>query len=203
MYQITNSIVFVIVLIYLSSIIIVGLVKNTDIRTSFQIINHAIADIFKDKNAVIYPAFVGIDEKGYAHSDVIEQEFTSLGEIFQTFFFYNFYKDANRLLYQFKVDTPLKDMEESDFIRLCNVYCEKIIHNFLHKKNPSISHVDHIVSVGIVEGILSVFVAVNETGTKENAEMTETIRKHILDKDFDLFDTIEEEWSDKDDDIRL
>lgn len=121
---------------------------------------------FFDKPAICFPVTLGIDENGAPHGDVIENEFDALHKIFDNFYFVDCLWNDTYIQYRVHVDTMIKEMSEKDLLVYLEHMFDTVFQRYIHKNCPNHKAVPNLVAVHLQEGILDVFVARNENGTK-------------------------------------
>lgn len=144
-----------------------------------------------------YPVFIGIDDNGLSHADVIESEFKPLEDIFNPFYYYGSGRQQNRIWYAFKTSNPLKQMTDYDLIQYCEKICDSLVHRYMHKMNPSITHVNNLVSAHYQENILTFYIAINNKGTMENSNQSLQTRSLYNQTTTTHNSSITESWSDR------
>ena len=88
-------------------------------------------------------------------------------------------------------------MEEYDLIQYCENLCDTLIHRYMHKKNPSITHVNNLVYIHYQESILTIYIAITDNGTLENAYSKSKQREIHTHSTSSNDTTINESWSDR------
>lgn len=147
---------------------------------------------------VIFTRFIGMDEFGNPHSDIIEQGFRELGNIFKTFHYAGFSNNTNAFAYYFVITESIEEMDEPDLIRYCEKICENIAHRYLHRMNPSSGHVSNIISVDINESVLTVYIAKNSYGLQENHANKQRLRHfYNIESTEKKEEVVVEKWEDK------
>ena len=200
-YMMMLSLVIMFVTLFVTYIITVFSVKQfckTDTITARNKVVAFIKESLGYSNKVIeeiYPVFIGIDEFGNPHSDIIEKEFQKLKQVFAMFYFYNFVQYENNLLYQFKASEPTKELENWELIEYISKLVDALVHEYIHKNNPMITHINFLVAVNYVDDILSIYIAKNNSGTLLNKEFVERLRKSLKDENLASHDEeIIESW---------
>ena len=95
--------------IYLLAIVCVMFATNCSTKEAKALVINFIKDSISSESQTpicYYPTFIGIDDMGYPHSDIIENEFKDISDIFEQFYFYKCGRLDNRIWYSFKVSNP-------------------------------------------------------------------------------------------------
>lgn len=188
-----------ILLLYLVAVLLVQFSKKISTKEAQAVVLAFIKDCIsspQQQPASYYPVFIGVDENGCPHADIIEKEFHLLGDIFSHFYFHSCGRLNNRIWYAFNVSHPLKEMTDYDLIQYCEKVCENILHRYIHKINPSITHINNLVSIHYQDNILTIYIATADTGTLENSNQTLQTRKTYSQSTVSHDATITESWSD-------
>ena len=188
-----------ILFLYLVAVLFVQFSKKLSTKEAQAVVLAFIKDCFsspKQQPASYYPVFIGIDENGCPHADIIEKEFHLLNDVFSHFYFHNCGHLDNRIWYAFNVSHPLKEMTDYDLIQYCEKVCNNLIHHYMHKKNPSITHINNMVTIHYQENILTVYIAITDKGTLENSNQTLQTRNIYNQNSISHDTTIAESWSD-------
>lgn len=133
------------------------------------------------QSTVEYPVYIGIDEWGYIHADVIENEFYPVLKNFVSYYFQNYIERQNRLEYYFfargfKLDI-VDDWEKIKYLR---DIAEQVVHQYIHKNYPSFGAIpNNLVALNLVNDTLFISVAKNTTGIKENKRYMDALRKKL------------------------
>ena len=187
-------------LFYIIAILFIQYTKNCSTQESRKIVLDFLKECIPTPTPapkIYFPVFIGLDENGVAHADIIEQEFHSLNEIFNHFYFHSYGYNNNRICFSFNVSNPLKEMTDFDLIQYCEKMCDSLVHRYMHKKNPSITHINNLVSIQYLENILTVYIATNYDGTIENSNQSLHTRSIYNQANISNNTTITESWSDK------
>lgn len=187
-------------LLYIITILCVQYIKKISTKDAQKIVLEFLKDCMSTStpsSLSYYPVFIGIDDNGCPHADIIENEFHSLSNIFSQFYFHSCGRKQNRIWYAFNVSNPLKEMSEYELIQYCEKICDTLIHRYVHKKNPSITHINNLVSIHYQESILTIFIAITDNGTIENSNQTLQTRNSYNQSIDSPNATITESWSDQ------
>ena len=187
--------------LYILVVLVVRQTKGTDTQTARNIIVKFVKDcLFSptvQQPAVYYPVFIGLDEFGNPHADIIEKIFDDLHKIFSYFYFYDFADSSNLVRYSFHVSDSIHQMGELDLIRVCEKICETIVHRYIHSNFPYFGHVSNIVAVDIRDSVLIVYIAKNPNGVELNSKRKQYWRNFYNRESIKKNEDITESWNDK------
>lgn len=198
----------IVIITYISVLYAICRYQKCDIATAKRLFWNYVFNCFgfkteKQPAIVNYPVYIGIDDLGFPHSDIIEDVFSELATDFETFYYYDLATNGNCLLYKFKAELPKKVMPVLSMIQYTQKKCDMIVHRFMHRMDPQISHINYLVATAYADNILTVSIARNIYGVKENHDKSEKLRKYYKSINNVTKKRLEERWDNDDDEMGL
>ena len=168
----------IITLIYITSIIVLQIITHCSTKEARKKVNKFLTDLLPTtpKESFYnyeYGISVGIDSFGNCISNEIDNCFKELEKIFSIFFFVDYKMEKNRLVYIFSIAEEVSEMSEENKYKYCLSLCNSILHKFLHKTVPNFRNLSNLVSISLNKDYLTVYIAENIVGQKENARQTQ------------------------------
>ena len=129
----------------------------------------------------VLPVYIGIDEFGNVHADIIEQEFHPVLKNFSASYFENCVECQNRIEYHFHAhDLKLDFTDEWGKISYLREIAEQVVHRHIHKVCPSIGSLpNNLVALNLQGDKLLISIAKNNTGIQENTNYMNMLRKNL------------------------
>ncbi len=130
---------------------------------------------------ILYPVYIGIDEWGYPHADIIEEEFYPVLKNFISYYFQIYLEYPNHLEYYFFVSGFKPDITDDwEKILYLRDIAEQAVHHYIYKNYPSFGVIpNNMVALNLVNNTLFISIAKNNAGIEENATFTDTLRKRL------------------------
>lgn len=162
--------------------------ENTSWLTAYKTALEKIVDFFKDDNSaseeveeITFPVYIGIDEFGYVHADVIEQVFHPVLKNFVASYFENFVECYNRFEYHFYAyGLKLNFTDEWTKISYLRDIAEQVVHQYIHKNYPFCGRLpNNLVALNLQGNQLLISVEKNNTGMQENINYMDMLRKKL------------------------
>lgn len=200
--------VFVILLVYSFSVLLVEVIKNVSIKDAINTVNdflaesiHGLIDGIKRFTVPVeitprYNIYLGLDNNLNPDSNRIDCIFSNIGKVFQNYYFYEPYYDENRIGYRFRVSQSISSMTDEELYEYCYSICDSLVHMELHKMYPTFTSLDNLVAITIHQGYLDVYIAQTPDGQRQNAILTENMRKIYKAEQNSQDIPITENWND-------
>lgn len=133
------------------------------------------------QSEVIYPVYIGIDEWGFPHADVIEDEFYPVLKNFVTSYFQNYKECPNRLEYYFFASDFKTNIDDGwNKIKYLRDIAERVVHQYIHKNYPSFGMIpNNLVALNLSGNTLFISIAKNTAGIVENNNYMDALRKNL------------------------
>lgn len=200
--------IIILLVVYIGAIFLICRFKKCDVKTSLKLFWNFCLNCFdiytgNPSDTCCYPVFIGIDDAGFPHADIIENVFNPLSKDFESFYFHNCAQNQNRLFYYFRAELPKKEMTPLEMMQYTQKKCDSIVHQFMHRINPQIPHAEFLVVTNYIDNILTVGIAKNKTGTVENNRDFLQLREQYMRKNISRNNIMEEEWDDETDNDKM
>lgn len=130
---------------------------------------------------ILYPVYIGIDEWGYPHADIIEKEFYPVLKNFKSYYFKKYIECQNRLEYYFFASGFKLDIEDDwKKIKYLRDIAEQVVHQYIYKNYPSFGMIpNNLVALNLSGNTLFISIAKNTAGIKENKIYMDNLRKKL------------------------
>lgn len=159
--------------VYILSVLVVQYYKKVDTCTARTIISTFVKNCFTTTVQERFNIYIGIDQNGTPNAGEIENVFSDLKHIFKNFYLYNWGQNRRySIFYQFRVSLPVVQLSDEDLYDYCQATCDAIVHRYIHQCNPTFAHMDNLVAVNLVNSVLTVTIAENSEGVRQNAMHT-------------------------------
>lgn len=133
--------------------------------------------------AVSYPVYIGMDESGMFHPEIIEHELCIVLEEFESSYFKGtaYSESGNIIIYTFSASYFKEDIPDSvQQLEYLTKKADAAVHRYIYKKNPAFTSVPNLVTATCSSNELSINIALNPAGTCENAGNWALLRQKLL-----------------------
>lgn len=183
---------------YIGAILMVMAVKGVSTAEAKKVVDTFLKDVIAPASPTIKPDYgirVGIDDMNYPMADVIEGYFEPLRKVFKDFYLANCTCTQNHYIYSFVVDEPTEEMDDESLYKYCLRTCNNIMHRAIHKEQPWFGSMQNMIAIELQNGMLSVYVARNDDGRRDNIMLTRRIRFLLKHSNRTYSAPLETDWS--------
>lgn len=165
---------------------------NMSVGTAYKtalkkVVKKAVNILHNDNSAseevqeITFPVYIGIDEFGYTHADVIEQEFQAVLKNFAASYFKNYKNCETHTEYCFSAnDLTLNVTDEWDKISHLRDIAEQAVHQHIQQLQPAFGTIpDNLVALNLIGNDLLISIAKNGKGIQDNASYMDALRKNL------------------------